>query len=92
MEIPAAAARLPIGDEEVSGLPVCRTVLNALPLREPLSDDQKQKVQTILQQYGEKQRQVREDLLKQLKTTLDAEQYGKVEASIKQPPPPNRRQ
>lgn len=50
-----------------------------------LSDDQKQKVQTMIQQYGDKQRQLREDLLQQLKTTLNAEQYAKIEAAFKRP-------
>ena len=58
-----------------------------------LSDDQKQKVQAMIQQYGAQQRQLREDLLKQLKTTLDAGQYAKVEQALQQPPhPPGRRQ
>lgn len=52
-----------------------------------LTPDQKQAVQTALQQYAEKQRQLREDLLKQLKLTLTPDQYEKVEAASKQPPP-----
>jgi phosphatidylethanolamine-binding protein (PEBP) family uncharacterized protein len=36
-----------------------------------LSGDQEQKVQVMIQQFGEKQKQLREDLLKQLKETLD---------------------
>ncbi len=55
-----------------------------------LSAEQKQKVQAILQQYGEKQRQLREDLLQQLKNTLDPEQFAKIAASVKQPPPDRR--
>jgi phosphatidylethanolamine-binding protein (PEBP) family uncharacterized protein len=58
-----------------------------------LSDEQKQKVQGMVQQYGDKQRQLREELLQQLKTTLDPGQYAKVEAAMQQPtPPPGRRQ
>jgi len=58
-----------------------------------LSDEQKQAVQTTMQQYGARQRQLREELLKQLKTVLDAAQYAKVEAAMQQPPPPpDRRQ
>ena len=58
-----------------------------------LSGEQKQKVQAMIQQYGSRQRQLRDDLLKQLKTTLDAGQYAKVEEAIQQPPPPpDRRQ
>jgi hypothetical protein len=53
-----------------------------------LSGDQEQKVQAIIQQYGEKQRQLRDELLRQLKTALDAEQYAKVEGTIRHPPPP----
>jgi phosphatidylethanolamine-binding protein (PEBP) family uncharacterized protein len=52
-----------------------------------LSGDQEQKVQSLLREYGEKQRQLREELLHQLRNTLDADQYVKVETSLRQPPP-----
>jgi hypothetical protein len=52
-----------------------------------LSGDQDQKVQAIIQQYGEKQRQLREELLKQLRTALDAGHYAQVEGTSRQPPP-----
>jgi Raf kinase inhibitor-like YbhB/YbcL family protein len=52
-----------------------------------LTPDQKQAVQSAIQQYSEKQRQLREDLLKQLKLTLTPDQYEKVEAAFRQPPP-----
>ncbi len=56
-----------------------------------LSGDQAQKVQAILRQYAAKQKQLRDDLLSQLKTALDAGQYAKVEGSLTQPPQPPAR-
>jgi phosphatidylethanolamine-binding protein (PEBP) family uncharacterized protein len=55
-----------------------------------MSADQEPKVQAIIQQFGEKQRQLREQLLQQLKTALDAAQYAKVEEAFRQPPGPPR--
>jgi phosphatidylethanolamine-binding protein (PEBP) family uncharacterized protein len=55
-----------------------------------LTPDQKQAVQGMVQQYGEKQRQIRDELLKQLKTTLTPEQFEKVQSAANQPPPPRR--
>jgi phosphatidylethanolamine-binding protein (PEBP) family uncharacterized protein len=55
-----------------------------------LPADQKQKVQTLVQQYGEKQRHLREELLSQLKAALSPEQYSKVEQGLRQPPPRSR--
>lgn len=53
-----------------------------------LSDTEKQKVNSIIQNYQEKQRQLRDDLLQQLKGSLSPEQFTKIEAALKQPPPP----
>jgi phosphatidylethanolamine-binding protein (PEBP) family uncharacterized protein len=53
-----------------------------------LSAEQKQKVEVLIQQYGDQQRRLREDLLQQLKSALDPDQYAKVEESMRQPPPP----
>lgn len=55
-----------------------------------LSGDQEQKVRTVMQQYGEKQKQLRDELLRQLKSVLDAAQYAKVEAAAQPPQPANR--
>lgn len=53
-----------------------------------LSGDQKQKDDAILQDFQEKQGQFRDGLLQQLKGTLDALQYDKVEEAFQEPPPP----
>ena len=52
-----------------------------------LTGDQKQKVQAMVQEYGDKQRRAREELLQQLKTALSPEQYSKVEEAMRQAPP-----
>lgn len=52
-----------------------------------LTTDQKQKIQALVQQYGDKQRRLREELLTQHKAALSAEQYAKVEEAMRQPPP-----
>lgn len=52
-----------------------------------LTTDQKQKLQALIQQYGDKQRKLREELLSQLKATLSPEQYAQVEEAMRQPPP-----
>jgi phosphatidylethanolamine-binding protein (PEBP) family uncharacterized protein len=46
-----------------------------------LEGEQQQKVRAILQQYSEKQRQLRDELLQQLRSVLDAGQFAKIEAA-----------
>ena len=53
-----------------------------------LAPEQKQKVDAVIGGFQEKQRQLRDDLLQQLKGILTAEQYGKIEESFQRPPPP----
>lgn len=53
-----------------------------------LSGEQKQKVDAIVQDFQEKQKQLRDGLLQQLKGTLSADQYAKVEKALEKPPPP----
>lgn len=53
-----------------------------------LTDEQKQKVDPILRTFGEKQRALRDDLLKQLKEVLDADQYEQFQRAFVPPRPP----
>jgi hypothetical protein len=53
-----------------------------------LTDEQKQKVDPILRAFGEKQRALRDDLLKQLKEVLDADQFEQFQRAFVPPRPP----
>ncbi len=43
-------------------------------------------VDAIVQDYQEKKRQLHDGLLQQIKSTLDAPQYAKIEAALRKPP------
>jgi phosphatidylethanolamine-binding protein (PEBP) family uncharacterized protein len=51
-----------------------------------LSGDQKQKVDAAVQDFQDKQRQLRESLLQNLKAVLNADQYAEVENAFQKPP------
>jgi phosphatidylethanolamine-binding protein (PEBP) family uncharacterized protein len=53
-----------------------------------LSDEQKAKVGPILEEFRDKQNQLRDQMLAKLKDVLDARQYQQAEAAIKRRPPP----
>jgi Spy/CpxP family protein refolding chaperone len=51
-----------------------------------LTGDQKQKVDAAVQDFQDKQRQLREALLQNLKTDLNADQYAQVENAFQKQP------
>jgi phosphatidylethanolamine-binding protein (PEBP) family uncharacterized protein len=53
-----------------------------------LSGDEKTKVDSILQDYRDKQQKLRDDLLAQMKLVLNDDQYKKFEAAFRRPPRP----
>jgi hypothetical protein len=53
-----------------------------------LSDDQKQKVDPIVQEFQQQQEQARSEFLSKMKTVLSAEQYDQLQSEIMRPPPP----
>jgi len=52
-----------------------------------LSDEQKKKVDPLVQEFRQKQMQEREEFLKKMKEVLDAKQYEQLEQGMRQPPP-----
>ena len=55
-----------------------------------LTSDQQDKVDPIVKQFHEKQRQLHEEMLKQLKDVLTPQQYEKFASSTRPPPPPGQ--
>jgi hypothetical protein len=53
-----------------------------------LTADETAKIAPMLEDYHQKQKKLRDDLLAQIKTVLDAEQYKKVSAAMERPPAP----
>jgi Spy/CpxP family protein refolding chaperone len=51
-----------------------------------LSGDQRQKVDAAVQDFQDKQRQLRESLLQKLKAALSPDQYAKIENAFQKPP------